>query len=64
MNAKKIISSAISYLFTFFAGFYGLCIVDGEIDFFTILGFIACVVVAVLASPLLATIGKKERKGF
>ena len=63
MNIKKIILSAISYLFTFFAGFYGLCIIDGEIDFFTILGFIACVVVAILASPLSTAINKKEKKG-
>lgn len=62
MNIKTIILTAISYLFTFFAGVYGLCLVDGEIDFFMVFGFIACMVVAALTSPFLMRVFKKSDK--
>ena len=52
MKTIKIIKSAVSYIFTFFAGVYGLCLFEGESDFFMILGFVACAVVAVVTSPL------------
>ena len=53
MNIFKIVKTALSYLFTFFAGVYGLCLADGEVDFFMVFGFIACVIIAVTTSPLL-----------
>ena len=63
MKIMNIIKSVISYLFTFFAGVYGLCLIDGEVDFFMILGFIACIVVAVITSPLSKRFFEHERKG-
>lgn len=53
MNIFKIVKTILSYLFTFFAGVYGLCLANGEIDFFMVAGFIACVTIAVITSPLL-----------
>lgn len=60
MNILNVIKSAMSYIFTFFAGVYGLCLFEGEIDFFMVFGFIACVVIAVITSPLLAKCFKFE----
>ena len=53
MKIMNVIKSAVSYLFTFFAGVYGLCLADGEIDFFIIFGLIACITVAIITSPLM-----------
>ena len=65
MNILNVIKSAISYIFTFFAGVYGLCLFKGEIDFFMVFGFIACAIIAIITSPLLARFFKFEgRKWF
>lgn len=62
MNIKTIILTAISYLFTFFAGVYSLSLANGEVNFFMIFGFIACIAVAILTSPFLMKVFKKSGK--
>lgn len=52
MKIFNIVKTVISYLCTFFAGTYGLCFADGEIDFFMILGFTMCILLAVITSPI------------
>ena len=47
MNLVKVL---ISYFATFFSGMYFLCLCDGERDFFMILGFIVCLVLAVVTA--------------
>ena len=63
MNVLNVIKSAISYFFTFVAGVYFLCLVDGEADFFMVFGFVACLVVAAITSPLLGRFFKFGSKG-
>lgn len=63
MNILNVIKSAISYIFTFFAGIYCLCLVDGEADFFMVFGFVACIAVAAITSPLLGRFFKFGSKG-
>lgn len=62
MKVLRIIECALSYLFTFFAGVYGLCLADGEADFFMIFGFVSCLVIAIFTSPLWDKLGTLMRK--
>lgn len=62
MNILNTIKSAVSYVFAFFAGVYGFCIVNGDTSFFMILGFIACLAVSVFTSLFLEAIFEKKDK--
>ena len=49
---KSIIKTVVSYLSAFFAGMYGLCFINGEIDLFMVIGFIACVGLCIACAPI------------
>lgn len=51
---KSIIKTVVSYLSAFFAGMYGLCFIDGEIDLFMVIGFIACVGFCIACAPIVS----------
>ena len=51
---KSIIKNVASYLSAFFAGMYGLCFIDGEIDLFMVIGFVTCVGLCVACAPIVS----------
>ena len=62
MNILNIIKSVLSYIFTFFVGVYALSFFYRGVDFFGVLGCVACALLAIFTSSLLPFLFTSKRK--
>jgi hypothetical protein len=63
MKILTNVKTVISYICTLFVGVYALGFAHGEVDFFRVLGCTACVVLAVITSPLCDFLFKSVKRG-
>ena len=63
MKTIKIVKIVLSYIFSAISGVYALCLIEGEIDFFMVFGFVACLLLVAVTSPFLEWIFKPQGKG-